>query len=224
MATICNGEKAWIRWTGQAKNHDCSLQCMERLFENAVLTGALPLCEHCSRPIKNVEWIIEDPPDKLSPCRHRYILGQELKMPFTKIQQIFGDKSLLFAKSWILDQKVYSDWTGDQNENPAIKEYKQTQEDIRGKRNWRKEHQESLDVICASKEKSSSKLPLALLAVGFFLTIGILYKYGKLNRLYQGAQDLSRKIAASWGCPFDRTIIHSIKKALPPCVHRRLSL
>ncbi len=224
MATICNGEKAWVRWPGQAKNHDCPLQCMGRLFENAVLIGALPLCEYCRKPIKSFEWVIENPPHKLSPCRHRYTQGQELKMSFSKVKEVFGEKAIHFAQIWILNQEIYSNWTGDQEENPALKEYNQTKKDIREKRNWREEHQKRLDAICAPKEKSSSKLPLALLAVGFFFTIGILYKYGKLDRLYQGAQDLSRKIAASRGCPFDRTIIHSIKKTLPPCIHRRLPL
>ena len=215
---------AWVRWTGQAKNHNCPLQCMERLFENAVLMGASPKCEHCSKPVQNIELVITDPPNKLSPCHHRYVQGQELKMPYSKIEQIFGENAQFLAQSWILDQEVYRSWTGRQSENPALKEYHRTQKDIWEKRKWKEEHQKRIDATCIPKEKPSSRLPLALLAVGFFFAIGILYKYGKLDRLYRSAQDISRKIAASWRCPIDRTIIHTIKKTLPPCVNRRLPL
>ncbi|GAB5412182.1 MAG: hypothetical protein ChlgKO_12960 [Chlamydiales bacterium] len=145
-------------------------------------------------------------------------------MSFSKVKEVFGEEVIHFAQIWILNQEVYSNWTGDQEENPALKEYNQTKKDIREKRNWREEHQKRLDVICAPKKKSSSKLPLAILAVGFFFTIGILYKYGKLDRLYRSAQDLGCKIAASRGCPFDRTTFYPIKKYLPASINRRLSL
>lgn len=182
------------------------------------------MCEHCGRPVIKVTSVISNPPRKLSPCRHRYVHGRDLKMPFSKVKKIFGENALLLAQIWILHQEVYRNWTGDKQENPALREYNQTQKDILMKRDWQKEHQNRLEAICAPKESFSNKFMITTLTVGFFFTIGILYRYGRLDRLYQSAQDFGRKIAASRRCPPNCAAFHTIKKALPPCVHRCLPL